>query len=80
MFIVLIGDGAYRVGKHALNALRGYISHKNQGHGIRVDVICPGMVTPEMGEDQSDLDRHKSPLARISNPCADLLKKTLDFA
>lgn len=55
-----VGDGAYGVSKHALNALSEYIQRENQGHGVRVDVICPGMVTTEMREDEQGLDPHKS--------------------
>jgi NAD(P)-dependent dehydrogenase (short-subunit alcohol dehydrogenase family) len=55
-----VGDGAYGVSKHALNALSEYTQRENQGHGIRVDVVCPGMVTTEMREDEAGLDPRKS--------------------
>jgi NADP-dependent 3-hydroxy acid dehydrogenase YdfG len=53
------GNGAYGVSKHALNALSEYIQRENQEWGIRVDVICPGMVISEMTDRHDDLDRTK---------------------
>lgn len=53
------GDGAYGVGKHALNDLGEYIQRENQDLGIRVDTICPGMVVTEMSEGSSGLDESK---------------------
>ena len=53
------GDGAYGVAKHALNALGEVIQRENQGLGIRVNTICPGMVVTEMTKDASGLDRTK---------------------
>jgi NAD(P)-dependent dehydrogenase (short-subunit alcohol dehydrogenase family) len=54
------GDGAYGVSKHALNALSEYIQRENQELGIRVNVICPGMVVTEMTADEPGLDPSKS--------------------
>ncbi len=54
------GDGAYGVSKHALNALSEYIQRENQEHGIRVDVVCPGLVVTEMTAEQRGLDPRKS--------------------
>ena len=53
------GDGAYGVGKHALNALGEYIQRENQSFGIRVDTVCPGMVVTEMTEGSVGLDHSK---------------------
>lgn len=53
------GDGAYGVAKHALNALGEYTQRENQAYGIRVDMICPGMVVTEMTEKASGLDHEK---------------------
>jgi NAD(P)-dependent dehydrogenase (short-subunit alcohol dehydrogenase family) len=52
-------NGAYGVSKHALNALSEYIQRENQEYGIRVDVICPGMVVTEMTDRHKDLNREK---------------------
>jgi len=51
-----VGDGAYGVAKHALNALGEFIQRENQELGIRVNTICPGMVVTEMTEDLPGLD------------------------
>jgi NAD(P)-dependent dehydrogenase (short-subunit alcohol dehydrogenase family) len=53
------GDGAYGVAKHALNALSEYAQRENQELGIRVDVICPGMVVTEMTEKIQGLNHEK---------------------
>lgn len=53
------GDGAYGVGKHALNELGEYIQRENQAFGIRVDTVCPGMVVTEMTENSVGLDHEK---------------------
>ncbi|MGD8621178.1 MAG: SDR family oxidoreductase [Anaerolineales bacterium] len=50
------GSGAYGVSKHALNALSEFIQTENQGFGIRVDSICPGMVVTEMTEGRQGLN------------------------
>jgi 3alpha(or 20beta)-hydroxysteroid dehydrogenase len=52
-------DGAYGVAKHALNALTEYIQRENQGLGIRVNAICPGMVITEMTQDSPGLNHDK---------------------
>jgi NAD(P)-dependent dehydrogenase (short-subunit alcohol dehydrogenase family) len=52
-------NGAYGVSKHALNALSEYTQRENQDHGIRVDVVCPGMVVTEMTQNQANLDLAK---------------------
>jgi len=54
------GNGAYGVAKHALNALSEFIQRENQGHGIRVNTICPGMVITEMTENAKGLNHAKS--------------------
>ena len=54
-----VGNGAYGVSKHALNALSEYIQRENQDYGIRVDVICPGMVITEMTRDRAGLNHEK---------------------
>jgi 3-oxoacyl-[acyl-carrier protein] reductase len=54
------GNGAYGVSKHALNALSEYIQRENQELGIRVNVVCPGMVVTEMTETLSNLDHERS--------------------
>jgi len=36
-----LGDGAYGVSKHAMNALGEYIQRENQSKNIRVNTICP---------------------------------------
>jgi NADP-dependent 3-hydroxy acid dehydrogenase YdfG len=53
-------NGAYGVSKHALNALSEYIQRENQDLGIRVDVVCPGMVITEMTQDNPRMDPSKS--------------------
>jgi NAD(P)-dependent dehydrogenase (short-subunit alcohol dehydrogenase family) len=53
------GDGAYGVSKHALNALSEYIQRENQEFGVRVDVVCPGMVVTEMTAEMRGLDPNK---------------------
>jgi len=53
------GNGAYGVAKHGLNALSEFIQRENQGLGIRVDTICPGMVITEMTENSPGLDHNK---------------------
>jgi len=53
------GDGAYGISKHALNELSELIQRENQGHGIRVATICPGMVVTEMTQDSPGLDHAK---------------------
>jgi len=55
-----VGDGAYGVSKHALNALSEYVQRENQEYGIRVDVVCPGMVATEMTAEERGLDTRKS--------------------
>jgi 3-oxoacyl-[acyl-carrier protein] reductase len=55
-----LGDGAYGVSKHGLNALSEYIQRENQEYGIRVDVVCPGLVMTEMTADERGLDPRKS--------------------
>lgn len=54
-----VGNGAYGVSKHALNALSEYIQRENQELGIRVDTICPGMVVTEMSENLRGLNHEK---------------------
>jgi NAD(P)-dependent dehydrogenase (short-subunit alcohol dehydrogenase family) len=54
------GDGAYGVSKHALNALSEYVQRENQEYGIRVDVVCPGMVVTDMTAEERGLDPRKS--------------------
>ena len=54
-----VGDGAYGVSKHALNALGEYIQRENQELGIRVDTICPGMVVTEMTRNSAGLNHEK---------------------
>jgi len=54
------GDGVYGVSKHALHALSEYIQRENQEYGIRVDVICPGMVVTEMTADERGFDPRKA--------------------
>lgn len=53
-------NGAYGVSKHALNALSEYIQRENQDLGIRVDVVCPGMVITEMTQNHPNIDHAKS--------------------
>ena len=43
-----VGNGAYGVSKHALNALGEYTVRESQELNIRVNTICPGMVVTEM--------------------------------
>ena len=50
------GDGAYGIGKHALNELGEYIQRENQDYNIRVNTICPGMVVSEMTVNSPGLD------------------------
>ncbi|MEM7345200.1 MAG: SDR family oxidoreductase [Chloroflexota bacterium] len=54
------GNGAYGVGKHALNALGEFMQRENQELGIRVNTICPGMVITEMTENSPGLNKDKS--------------------
>ncbi len=54
-----LGDGAYGVSKHAMNALGEYIQRENQTKNIRVNTICPGMVVSEMTENSPGLDLEK---------------------
>ena len=54
-----LGDGAYGVSKHAINALGEYIQRENQSKNIRVNSICPGMVITEMTENSPGLDHGK---------------------
>jgi len=54
-----VGDGAYGISKHALNALGEYIQRENQELGIRVDTICPGMVVTEMTRNSAGLNHEK---------------------
>lgn len=54
-----LGDGAYGVSKHAMNALGEYIQRENQSKNIRVNSICPGMVVTEMTENSPGLDSEK---------------------
>lgn len=54
-----LGDGAYGVSKHAMNALGEYIQRENQSKNIRVNSICPGMVITEMTENSPGLDHGK---------------------
>jgi NAD(P)-dependent dehydrogenase (short-subunit alcohol dehydrogenase family) len=54
-----VGNGAYGVSKHAVNALSEYIQRENQELGIRVHTICPGMVITEMTEGSAGLDLSK---------------------
>jgi NAD(P)-dependent dehydrogenase (short-subunit alcohol dehydrogenase family) len=54
-----LGNGAYGVSKHALNALGEYIQRENQEFGIRIDTICPGMVVTPMSDNASGLNREK---------------------
>ena len=53
------GNGAYGVSKHALNAMGEYIQRENQGLGIRIDTVCPGMVVTPMSDAAAGLDREK---------------------
>lgn len=53
------GDGAYGVGKHALNALAEYVQRENQEFNIRINTICPGMVVSEMTYELTGLDLAK---------------------
>jgi len=54
-----LGDGAYGVSKHAMNALGEYIQRENQSKNIRVNTICPGMVVTEMTANSPKLDHKK---------------------
>jgi NAD(P)-dependent dehydrogenase (short-subunit alcohol dehydrogenase family) len=54
-----LGDGAYGVSKHAMNALGEYIQRENQSKNIRVNTICPGMVVTEMTANSPKLDHEK---------------------
>jgi len=54
-----MGNGAYGVSKHALNALGEYVQRENQDYCIRVNTICPGMVVSEMTENSPGLDHEK---------------------
>jgi len=54
-----LGDGAYGVSKHALNALGEYIQRENQELNIKINTICPGMVVTEMTENSTGLDHEK---------------------
>lgn len=54
-----LGDGAYGVSKHAVNALGEYIQRENQSKNIRVNTICPGMVVTEMTANSPKLDHEK---------------------
>ncbi len=54
-----LGNGAYGVSKHALNAFGEYVQRENQEFNIRVNTICPGMVISEMTVDSPGLDHEK---------------------
>ena len=54
-----VGNGAYGVSKHGLNALSEFIQRENQEHGIRVATICPGLVATPMTEGLPGLDLAK---------------------
>lgn len=54
-----LGDDAYSISKHALNDLGEYIQIENQDLNIRVNTICPGMVSTEMTENRAGLDHSK---------------------
>ncbi len=54
-----VGNGAYGVSKHALNALHEFIRRENEDLGIKVDVICPGFVDTPMVADYPGLNLKK---------------------
>jgi 3-oxoacyl-[acyl-carrier protein] reductase len=54
-----VGNGAYGVSKHALNAFGEYTQRENQDLNIRVNTICPGMVVTEMTANAPGLDHDK---------------------
>lgn len=54
-----VGNGAYGVSKHALNALHEFIRRENEDFGIKVDTICPGFVDTPMVADYPDLNLEK---------------------
>ena len=54
-----VGNGAYGVSKHALNALGEYTQRENQELNIRINTICPGMVVTEMTANAPGLDHEK---------------------
>jgi 3-oxoacyl-[acyl-carrier protein] reductase len=75
---VLAANGApYSMGKAALEALALTLAKEERDHGIRVNVVAPGLVDTEMGrrlvrategvEDIRDLDV-RSPFGRVCTP------------
>jgi 3-oxoacyl-[acyl-carrier protein] reductase len=73
----LAGGAPYGMGKAALEALAFTLAKEEERHGIRVNVVAPGVVETEMGrrlmkgvagiDDLRTLDRH-SPFGRVCQP------------
>jgi NAD(P)-dependent dehydrogenase (short-subunit alcohol dehydrogenase family) len=72
------GWGApYNMGKAALESLALTLAKEEQRHGIRVNIVAPGLVVTEMGDrlaratmgvqEAADLDAH-SPFGRVCRP------------
>ncbi len=69
--------GPYNMGKAALEALAFTLAKEERRHGVRVNVVAPGLVVTEMGrrlvragrgvEDIHELDRHM-PFGRVCRP------------
>ena len=44
------GGGAYNIAKSAMEALVMTLAHEEQGNGIRVNVVAPGLTVTDMGD------------------------------
>ncbi|MCK8669825.1 SDR family NAD(P)-dependent oxidoreductase [Rhodococcus sp. NPDC003382] len=80
------GNGPYTLGKVALEALGRTVAAEEARHGIRVNIVAPGLIVTEMGDrlaravtgaaDAAELDA-RMPFGRVTRP--EDVAETIEF-